>query len=127
MTNQAWTLRAGAILGALGVIAGAFGAHALASHVSTADLAAFETAVRYQLVHAVTMCAMAALPTTSRGMRIAATAMFAGTVIFSGSLYVLVLSGLRWFGAITPIGGVLLVVGWIALASATPRRGAPTN
>ncbi|MFO1053131.1 MAG: DUF423 domain-containing protein [Planctomycetota bacterium] len=112
------TLRLGASFGALGVVAGAFGAHALKAHLSAEDLATHETAARYLLIHALGLCVIAACG-DGRRLRLAATAMAIGTAIFSGSLFALVLSGLRWLGAITPIGGVLMIAGWILLATAS--------
>ena len=112
-------LRAGALLGALGIAAGAFGAHGLSDHLDAKDLDTFEVAVRYQLVHALALCAIAALPIGTRRAVLAATLMLIGTLIFCGTLYVLVLTGMRWLGAVTPIGGVLMIAGWVALATAT--------
>ena len=112
-------LRAGALLGALGIAAGAFGAHGLRDHLDAKDLDTFEVAVRYQLVHALALCAIAALPIGTRRAGLAATLMLIGTLIFCGTLYVLVLTGMRWLGAVTPIGGVLMIAGWVALATAT--------
>ncbi len=108
-------IRNGAVLGALGVAAGAFGAHILENRLAANDLQIFETAVRYQMFHALALLLCAALHSSERGNSLAAQGFTWGTVIFSGSLYLLVLTDLRWFGAITPIGGVLLVLGWLAL------------
>jgi uncharacterized membrane protein YgdD (TMEM256/DUF423 family) len=107
------------LMGALGVAAGAFGAHALRQRVDERSLEIFETAVRYQMYHAFALLAAAWLIST--GARQAGTAawLFAGGVlVFSGSLYVMVASGARWLGAVTPIGGVLMIGGWIMLAVA---------
>lgn len=101
----------GAILGFLGVAAGAFGAHALRDAVTVDRLAIFETAVRYQLVHALALVLAGML-----GARMAGWAFLGGVVVFSGSLYLLVLLDKRWLGAVTPIGGVLFLVGWGLLA-----------
>ena len=109
-----WILRAAAVLGFLGVALGAFGAHALKPALAafgTADI--WETAVFYQLVHAVALLALAAIDRASREL---AVLWIGGIVIFSGTLYILSLSGERWLGAITPIGGVLLLAGWLLLA-----------
>lgn len=120
------TLRLGAVLGALGVAAGAFGAHALAERLDAQDLQTFEVAVRYQLFGAVALCALAALPPGDRRVACAARLLSAGTIVFSGTLLLLVATGARWLGAITPIGGVLMIAGWIVLATASlPRRDAP--
>ncbi|MEB3204868.1 MAG: DUF423 domain-containing protein [Candidatus Sericytochromatia bacterium] len=109
-------------LGATGVLAGAFGAHALKQHVSAARLETWGTAAHYQQVHAVALLALAAW-SASRGRVVAPRAawcLLAGILVFSGSLYTLVLSGKAAFGAITPIGGVLLIVGWLLLAVTKP-------
>jgi len=105
-------LRAGALLGFLGVALGAFGAHALESHLEAAGrVPTWETAVLYQLVHAVALVALAALPATA-ARRWTAWLWSGGTVVFSGSLYLLCLTGTTWLGAITPIGGVAYLAGW---------------
>ena len=104
--------------GLIAVAAGAFGAHALRSRLPADQLAIFETGARYQTYHALGLLAVAwAL---SRGAApIAAWAgwlFLAGTVVFSGSLYLLALTGIRWWGAITPLGGVAFLAGWACLA-----------
>ena len=114
-----WILFAGALLGGLGVALGAFGAHALKSSVDAMRLGWWNTAVQYQLWHAVALVALAALPLPGRGL--AAGLMIAGTLVFAGTLYVMALTGLRWLGAVTPIGGLLLIAGWGALAWAALR------
>ena len=113
---------AGAVLGALGVILGAFGAHALRSILEARDLEIFETAVRYQMYHAFALMAAAWL--ISRNVPVAGNAAWAfiiGVVIFSGSLYLMVATGQRWLGAITPIGGAAMIVGWCLLAYAASQ------
>ncbi len=107
----------GALFAALGVGLGAFGAHALRAALPAEDLATFEIGVRYQMYHALALIAVAWASTEwpSSALTIAGWAFVAGIVIFSGSLYVLVLSGQRWLGAVTPIGGVSLIVGWVLL------------
>lgn len=99
---------------------GAFGAHGLEARISDPDrLAWWETAARYQLVHALAICAVAAHPARPR----AAGALFtAGIALFSGSLYVMTVTNVRALGAITPLGGLCLIGGWLALALAAPRR-----
>jgi uncharacterized membrane protein YgdD (TMEM256/DUF423 family) len=117
----------GALSGALSVAAGAFGAHALKAVLEASGQAAnWETATRYALVHAIaTVFAglLATLPQAAgQGAAVAAGACFlAGTAIFSGCLGALALSGVRILGAIVPIGGVLLILGWILLAVAAWR------
>lgn len=114
-----------AILGGLAVTAGAFGAHGLKDRLPADDLAIFETAVRYQAWHALALLGLVALPEGARRVGLAAALLAAGTIVFSGSLYVLVLTGPRWLGAITPIGGTLMIAGWIVLATVRlPAAGA---
>lgn len=116
-----------ALNGGLSVAAGAFGAHALKSRLDADLLAIFETGARYHMYHALAMLlAAAASPRlTPRGASIACWAFLAGILLFSGSLYVLALTGVRAWGAVTPFGGVAFLVGWIALASAAFRARNP--
>ena len=113
-----------ALLGALSVGLGAFGAHALESRVSADLLQTYETAVRYQFFHVFALVAVALAmirwPQSSL-VPIAGWLFIAGILLFSGSLYVLVASGIRWLGAITPLGGVALIGGWLCLAVAVWR------
>lgn len=115
--------RLAAVFGLLGVALGAFGAHGLKSRGSAEDLAIFDTAVRYQLWHALALLgvALAQRQQASAWLHRAGIAFVAGIAIFSGTLYVLVLANLRWMGAITPIGGVALMLGWLFLAFAFAR------
>ncbi len=115
------------ILAAVAVAAGAFGAHGLRGTLGEADLAIFETAVRYHLVHAVALLAVAwTMDRWPGGLgSISAALIIGGILIFSGSLYLLVLTGPRWLGAITPVGGVLLIAGWVVLAWHLLNRAAP--
>jgi uncharacterized membrane protein YgdD (TMEM256/DUF423 family) len=108
----------GAVLSGLGVALGAFAAHGLRGVLDTADLATFETGVRYQMYHALALLAVAgALSRWPSGAVAAAGWLFtAGIVLFSGSLYLLVITGPRWLGAITPLGGVAFLAGWALLA-----------
>jgi uncharacterized membrane protein YgdD (TMEM256/DUF423 family) len=111
----------GALLGLLGVGAGAFGAHALRGGLSPDMLQVFQTGVSYQIYHALALLGVGivlgrfsirgSVFLTSAGWLFAA-----GTLLFSGSLYLLSLSGTTWFGAITPFGGVAFLLGWLALA-----------
>jgi len=102
-------------LGALAVCAGAFGAHALETRISAANLEIFETAARYHLVHALALglVGLAADRWPTLAWNGPGILFLSGTAIFSGTLYVLALTDLRWLGAITPIGGVLLIGAWI--------------
>ncbi len=111
------------ILGALGVAAGAFGAHALEGRVEPRMLEVFETAARYQMYHALALLGVAWLAgqTQSTAASVAGWSFLVGIVIFSGSLYLMTFTGMRWLGAITPIGGTALIVGWIALVVAATR------
>ncbi len=116
-----------ALFGFTGVAAGAFGAHALRDHLTPGDLEIFETAVRYQLVHAVALLGVAAAwarwPSVAPTIALAGWSMVAGVVIFAGSLYILVGTGVRGLGAVTPFGGLALLAGWAALAWAVFRAG----
>lgn len=113
----------GALLGGLGVAAGAFGAHALRTQLEPRMLEVFETGVRYQLVHALALLAAAWLvqQTGATAAQVAGWAFVAGVVLFSGSLYALAFTGIRGLGAVTPVGGVAFLVGWAALAVAALR------
>lgn len=108
----------GALSACIGVAAGAFGAHGLKNRLTPDMLAVFEVGVRYQMYHALGLLAVAwainrwpgPLPTAAGWLFIA------GTVVFSGSLYLLSLTGMRWLGAITPLGGLAFLAGWLCLA-----------
>ena len=104
----------GSILTGLGVALGAFGAHALKASVSPQLVTTFETGVRYQMYHGLGLLALAwaASRWPDRGLAPAAWLLLAGTLVFSGSLYLLVLTGERSLGAVTPFGGVALIAGW---------------
>lgn len=104
----------GSLLAALAVAAGAFGAHMLKSILDPPMLAVFETAVRYQMYHALGIIAVGLADRLFEASRVttAAWLLLAGVVLFSGSLYAVSLLGIRWLGAITPIGGVAFILGW---------------
>ena len=110
----------GCALGFTGVALGAFGAHALKAHLAPELLATFDTGVRYQLTHALALFAVAWACTRWPGRAVNASGwlFIAGTLLFSGSLYALSLSGVRGFGIVTPIGGVALLAGWLCLLAA---------
>lgn len=108
--NRTW-LGVAALNGALAVIAGAFAAHGLQAHVSRDALSVFETGARYHMYHALAM-ALAGL----MAARAAAALFLAGIVLFSGSLYVLALTGSHVAALITPIGGLCFIAGWLLLA-----------
>jgi len=113
----------GAIAGFIAVAAGAFGAPGLKTRVDADMLAVFETGARYQMYHALALI-LVGLMAASRPSGLlsgAGWAFLAGMLIFSGSLYIMTFTGLRWLGAITPIGGVALLVGWALFAAAALR------
>jgi uncharacterized membrane protein YgdD (TMEM256/DUF423 family) len=109
---------AGAVGGFLSVAFGAFGAHALKEHLSPEMLQMFETGVRYQMYHSLALFVVAwgADKYISGLFSKAGWLFIVGIVIFSGSLYLLTFTGLRWFGAVTPVGGVAFLAGWACLA-----------
>ncbi|KUP26360.1 DUF423 domain-containing protein [Paenibacillus sp. DMB5] len=109
----------GAILAMLSVMIGAFGAHMLKTVISSDDLAVYETGVHYHMVHAIGLLVIAVLIGQwgeSARLRWAGWLLIAGIVLFSGSLYVLSISGITILGAITPLGGVCFIAGWVSLA-----------
>ncbi len=112
------------IFGATGVAAGAYGAHALSQQLSPYLLNVFQTAVLYQLIHALALLGIVALlnqSVRSKALLISAVLMVIGTILFSGSLYLLTLSSWR-VGLITPLGGFLLISAWITLLIAGLKR-----
>jgi len=144
-SSRSWVV-AGAISAGIAVVTGAFGAHGLEGRLSDVYgsevrniaglevpatykyLRDFNTAARYQMYHALGLIALgivAGVPAT-RCHRIAAWSFLIGTLLFSGSLYVLVMTGQRWLGAVTPLGGVFLIVAWIAFAAGCQRPSADT-
>ena len=118
MTWNLWVCL-GAINGLLSVAAGAFGAHGLKDKVTPRHLEVFETAARYQMYHALALLAVAWLASRAQPnsyVTAAGWCFLAGIVLFSGSLYAIVLTGLNGFGRITPIGGLLFIIGWALIA-----------
>ena len=117
MTTTRMFLVVGSTSAFLAVAAGAFGAHALRDRLDDSLLAVFETGVRYQMYHALALLAVAwVMDRWGGGLVVWSGWLFvAGTVVFSGSLYLLALTGQRLFGAVTPLGGVALLAGWVAL------------
>jgi uncharacterized membrane protein YgdD (TMEM256/DUF423 family) len=113
-------LSMGAISGALAVMIGAFGAHGLKDRLTEEMLAIYKTGVEYHFFHtlALLIVGLVALHHKSAWLNVSGWSMIAGIVIFSGSLYALSISGIRVLGAITPIGGLLFIVGWVLLAIA---------
>jgi uncharacterized membrane protein YgdD (TMEM256/DUF423 family) len=122
MDRRALTL--GALSAGIAVAAGAFGAHALRARLSPELLAVFETGARYQMYHALALVALGLGPIDgSKWVRYARHAFVAGTFLFSGSLYLLALTGVRWWGAVTPLGGLAFLAGWgcLVLAGLRPK------
>ncbi|MFC4427507.1 DUF423 domain-containing protein [Deinococcus navajonensis] len=103
---------AGVLLAAVGIALGAFGAHGLKTRLEPQMLANFETGVRYQIYAALALMALAPQLTKERGLWL----LLAGALIFSGTLYILSLTGLRWLGAVTPLGGALMIAGLVLCA-----------
>jgi uncharacterized membrane protein YgdD (TMEM256/DUF423 family) len=123
MTPSKLFLLAGALYGFLGVALGAFGAHALRERLAPEMLAVWRTAVEYQFWHALALIGVALLARTqaSAALTVSATCFALGVLLFSGSLYALCLSGVKALGAVTPLGGLLLLAGWTALIVAALR------
>lgn len=110
------------VLGGISVILGAFASHGLKDKLSERALAIWETGTKYQMYHALALVLVAlllnSLSTRSTSLVIAGYAFIVGILLFSGSLYALSLSGIKWLGAITPLGGVAFIIGWSCLAVA---------
>jgi uncharacterized membrane protein YgdD (TMEM256/DUF423 family) len=125
------TASIGALLGALAVIMGAFGAHGLKAALTPEALAWWKTASDYHLAHALLIVgiglagAIESLSPRPRALVVASMAAFFGLFVFCGSLYLMALTGMRWLGAITPFGGTSFIIAWLALGWAIwPSRGA---
>lgn len=113
MSTHPTQVRIAAVFGALAVILGAFGAHGLKATLAVHDTATtWQTASHYHLIHAVVLLVLGVAGLSRWGWNLIAS----GTVIFSGTLYVLSVTGIKWLGAITPLGGLLLIVGWLLVA-----------
>jgi len=114
----------GAVLAGVAVAIGAFGAHMLRPMLSERMMEVFETGVRYHMFHALALlfCGWAYIQFESRIFQQAAWAFLSGILFFSGSLYLLAISGTRWLGAVTPIGGLLFMAGWVCLTIGFLRR-----
>lgn len=125
MTPDRWFLAGGALFALLSVAAGAFGAHGLKPRLTPEMLGTFELAARYQMYHAIALALCAFAWTRWPGPAVTAAALLfaAGIVLFSGSLYLLSLTGVRWLGAVTPFGGTAWLAGWASLAWAALRHG----
>lgn len=122
--HRLW-LAIGAVMALLAVMSGAFGAHGLRGMVSDRGLEVFQTAVTYQMYHAIALVLVALLSATGLSRRLLGIAggfFVVGVVLFSGSLYLLVLTDIRWVGPVTPIGGVCFMAGWALVVAAALRR-----
>jgi uncharacterized membrane protein YgdD (TMEM256/DUF423 family) len=129
MNGTIWQT-AGAILGALGVTLGAFGAHGLDDYLTeTGQAANFETAVRYQIYHALALVLLGVLAQNERiaALSVAGWCFLIGTALFSGCLYAYICTRSSFFATLIPFGGFLLIVGWIALAVGIPQRSHPDD
>ncbi|MGM0524814.1 MAG: DUF423 domain-containing protein [Pseudomonadota bacterium] len=115
-----------AVLGGFAVMLGAFAAHGLKSRLSDSLLSAFETGVSYQFYHALALFILALWLKQSQSVWLIASGYLwlAGVILFSGSLYALALTGVKWFGPITPVGGLLFIAGWISLLVGAIKLGA---
>lgn len=121
MTSGFWA-GLGAVLGGVAVALGAFAAHGLKERLTPEMLAIFETGAKYQMYHALAILATGALATRGgAAANLAGVFFLLGIALFSGSLYVLAVTGMRWLGMITPFGGVSFLIGWAALAVAAFR------
>jgi uncharacterized membrane protein YgdD (TMEM256/DUF423 family) len=114
-------LRLAALLGFLGVALGAFGAHGLRARVPAEMLEVWKTGVLYHLVHVLALLAVVVAGPRVKWPRLVGALFIAGILIFSGTLYALTLTGQRWWGAVTPFGGVAFLAGWLALAFSARR------
>ena len=123
-SDRARLVRLGAIAMAFGVALGAFGAHGLRDRLAPDLLAVYETGVRYHLVHALGLFVAAWLAgeDQTRSARLAGVLLVVGILLFSGSLYVLALTGVRAFGAVTPLGGIAWLAAWILIATRVTLR-----
>ncbi|MCB9777058.1 MAG: DUF423 domain-containing protein [Alphaproteobacteria bacterium] len=120
--TRTWLLL-GCVFGFLSVAGGAFGAHALKTRIPADLLVVWDTGTRYAMLHAVALLATGLIAARVPGpsTTVAGVGFTVGTLVFTGSLWVLALSGQRWLGAITPLGGLSFLAGWVALALAAWR------
>jgi uncharacterized membrane protein YgdD (TMEM256/DUF423 family) len=110
-------LAVGSLYGLLGVALGAFGAHGLRDRLDPSQLSSWQTAVQYQLIHAIALLVVGVwlLQPGPASLRYAGAFFVAGVVLFSGSIYVLILTATAWLGPVTPLGGLCLMVGWVTM------------
>ncbi|WP_088330806.1 DUF423 domain-containing protein [Lacimicrobium sp. SS2-24] len=122
---MSWVLSAGAFLAMTAVMLGAFAAHGLKGRLEENMMSAFQTAVQYQLWHSLALILLVALyrHQPQPMLQWSAISILVGVILFSGSLYLLALTGVRGFGPITPIGGVAMIIGWFLLLIASVRSG----
>ena len=124
-----WPRSLAALLGFLGVAAGAFGAHGLRNMVTPEQMSTWETAADYQLLHAIALLAVSAWQQSIHSSRLqfwlllASGLMVTGVLLFSGSLYLLVLTSISAFGPITPVGGIALLASWLILLGCAMAKG----
>jgi len=122
MKQTRWLIISGALLALLSVILGAFSAHALKSLLDDYSLGLFKTASSYQMYHALALitCGLLSLNRNFSGfwLKLSGLSFILGTFLFSGSLYLLAISGIKWLGAITPLGGLGFIIGWTAMSIA---------
>lgn len=111
----------GGVLGFLAVALGAFGAHGLRDRLSTESMAIYQTGVQYHMLHALALLAVAAMADKIRNAATIGWLFIFGVLIFSGSLYLLAITGQNWLGAITPLGGICFLAGWGMLAYGAKR------
>jgi uncharacterized membrane protein YgdD (TMEM256/DUF423 family) len=114
-------LSAAAFLGATAVALGAMGAHAIAKQVTPEYLEVWKTAAHYHLIHALALTALAMFDSQNK-FKMVSTLWLTGTIIFSTSLYLLVLTGIKWLGAITPLGGLAIILGWVVLGISSRKQ-----
>ncbi len=121
--SQAFLI-AGALFGGTGVLLGAFGAHALKTRLTPEALSSWDTAVTYQLFHALALlfAGLLARSLTHPAVNVAGLSWIVGLLLFSGSIYVLAIGGPRFFGPITPIGGLALIAGWASMLVAVVKQ-----
>jgi uncharacterized membrane protein YgdD (TMEM256/DUF423 family) len=115
-----------ALSGAIAVGLGAFGSHGLRHIVSPESLGVWKTAVEYQFIHTLALLLVALYP-NNRAFSVTFWLWVLGMVLFSGSLYVMVITGQRALGMVTPVGGTMLILGWLLLAHRSMRRNRPTS
>lgn len=120
--NKSLWIKIAAVCGALAVVLGAFAAHGLKPHLSASLMQTYQTAVQYQFIHALALLAIINLPLSERSLEWVARSFLFGIVLFSGSLYAIVLTGVSAIGILTPLGGSAFICGWLLLFTAKSRK-----